>query len=498
MEKRDPAVIAAEMAMIPTLPAGAPHRRISQAVAELFGVRYSVASDTGDPRSVYYPYYENGRITDYKIRHLPKQFATLTGKIARAELFGQHLIDQRRGLLIITEGEDDCMAALDMLWAEGKSYHVVSLQNGANEDGKLDKALLRQLEFIQGFSKVAICLDNDQPGQATALALADAIAAQCDVRLMHLPEGYNDVYDLWREGHSAWFLEMLNRAEQYRPEGVIEGTEVQLKVLQEPVSVGFELPWPQLQHRTKGLRKGEITLLTAGTGIGKTTMAREIAYHMVTQHGCKVGMIMLEEQYQKTAQGFVALDNNIPLPLLRTQPDRLSQERWEASHAKLFASGKVSLFNHFGSVESDILLRKMRYQALALECDFIFLDHITMVMSGQDTRDERKDIDILMTRLAELVTETGVGVVGVVHLRRTLNKSYNKGDEVELTDLRGSSQLEALSFNIWALERDQQGDSKDVLTIRNLKNREWGFTGLCDRLVYNHSTGRLQGPGVKL
>jgi twinkle protein len=76
-------------------------------------------------------------------------------------------------------------------------------------------------------------------------------------------------------------------------------------------------------------------------------------------------------------------------------------------------------------------------------------------------------------------------------LKRVQGKSFAKGGEVELTDLRGSAGAEQMSMNVWALERDQQGDNKDITRIRVLKNRLLGFTGLCDTLLYKHDTGRL-------
>ena len=41
------------------------------------------------------------------------------------------------------------------------------------------------------------------------------------------------------------------------------------------------------------------------------------------------------------------------------------------------------------------------------------------------------------------------------------------------------------------LERNQQGDNPNVLTIRVLKNRHSGDTGISGYLYYDHDTGRL-------
>jgi twinkle protein len=114
-----------------------------------------------------------------------------------------------------------------------------------------------------------------------------------------------------------------------------------------------------------------------------------------------------------------------------------------------------------------------------------------MVVAGSETSDERKDIDMLFEGMTQVTNETGVGIVPVIHLKRVQNKKFNKGDEVELTDLRGSAGAEQMSSNVWALERNQQGDMKNLLRIRDLKNRLLGFTGEADTLRYDHDTGRL-------
>ena len=148
------------------------------------------------------------------------------------------------------------------------------------------------------------------------------------------------------------------------------------------------------------------------------------------------------------------------------------------------------------------LLSKLRYLAAVCKVDFIFLDHITIVTSGMESSSEgeRKDIDILMTKLASLVQETGVGIIAIVHLKRAQGKHFNEGSNISLTDLRGSAGLEQLSFNVLALERDQQADDeleRCSSRVRVLKCRETGDTGEADTLIYDRQTGRLVLPVVQ-
>jgi twinkle protein len=255
---------------------------------------------------------------------------------------------------------------------------------------------------------------------------------------------------------------------------------------------GFELPHPLLQEKTLGLRKGEITLLTAGSGIGKSTLARELAYHLHQSHGCKIGNVFLEENNTKTAQGYVAIHNSVPLGKLRYDPDVITTEQWNDALQNVIRK-RMWFYDHFGSLESKNLQAKLRYFANVLKVDFIVLDHISIVVSGVESgkEGERKDIDMLMTRLRSLVEETGIGIIAIVHLKRT-GKNFNEGGQVSLSDLRGSASLEQLSDNVLALERNQQDpENATKMLLRILKCRELGETGEADMLNYDRKTGRI-------
>jgi twinkle protein len=85
----------------------------------------------------------------------------------------------------------------------------------------------------------------------------------------------------------------------------------------------------------------------------------------------------------------------------------------------------------------------------------VYLDHISIVISGQETGDERKEIDILMTKLRSLVEETNCNLVAVCHLRKTSGKPHEEGGRITSQDLRGSGSIYQISNTVLALERDQ-------------------------------------------
>ena len=79
-----------------------------------------------------------------------------------------------------------------------------------------------------------------------------------------------------QNGRSVAILDGIFQAKKYRPDGIINGNELWEELKDEPdEEQGYPLPWNiPLQDKSQGLRKGELIVITAGTGVGKTTFVR--------------------------------------------------------------------------------------------------------------------------------------------------------------------------------------------------------------------------------
>ena len=132
--------------------------------------------------------------------------------------------------------------------------------------------------------------------------------------------------------------------------------------------------------------------------------------------------------------------------------------------------------------------------AKALDCKFIVLDHISMIVSSQEIGDERKALDEIMTKLRTLVQETDVALIIVSHLKRPDGKGHEEGAVTSLAQLRGSGSIAQLSDMVLGLERDSQSDdiaTRNTTCLRVLKNRFVGMTGPATYLYWDKDTGRL-------
>lgn len=428
------------------------------------------------------PYHDaEGNLTAQKIRFQDKTF-TVTGNMKPALLFGQNLWRAGGRKVIITEGEIDAMSVSQV---QGNKWPVVSIQNGAQS---AKKALTAVLEWLCSFEEVILMFDMDQPGR-DAVAECAPLFPPGKCKIAHLT--MKDPNELLLAGKGEEIISAIWQARDFRPDGIVDGSAITIDMMQEPIS-GYSIRYPKLNEMIGGIREGELTLLTAGSGVGKSTLAREVAYGLHQDHELTIGNIYLEENLKKTAQGYIAIHNSVPLGNLRKDPSIITPEAWASSKADVIDQ-RMFFYDHFGSLEADSLLAKIRYLRVALGCNFVVLDHISIVVSGAEGsgEGERRDIDKLMTKLRSLIEETGLGIIAIVHLKQPEGKPHEEGGRVTLSQLRGSGALKQLSDNIVALERDQQGENKNTSLARVLKCREFGETGEADYILYDRSTGRL-------
>lgn len=450
-------------------------RKITETTCRKFG--YQVGTLNGKPVQIA-PYFDaTGTLVAQKIRGADKSF-TVLGDISKAQLFGANLWNQGKKI-VITEGEID---ALTVSQVQGNKWATVSVPNGAQ--GAL-KALKRNLDYLHSFDEVILMFDMDEPGQKAAKECAELFEAG-KAKIASLP--FKDANECLQNGKPEDIVSAIWNAKTYRPDGVLSGQDLWEQINKQEVVQSIPYPWEALNEVTRGARKGELVTLTAGSGIGKSAVVREITHHLLAQ-GETVGLLMLEENPKRTALGLMGIELNKPLHLSQ---EGVSSEDLRKAFDATVGSGRLYLYNHFGSSDIDNLIARVRYLAKGCGCNWIVLDHLSIVVSGLGDGDERRLIDNAMTYLRTLVEETGVGMFVISHLRRPEgDRGHEQGAKTSLSQLRGSHSIAQLSDMVIGLERDQQGKNPNVTTLRVLKNRFSGETGIAGYLGYDRDTGRL-------
>ena len=457
-----------------------PKRKLSGETCALF--KYGVAEHRGSTVQVATYCDQVGKPVAQKIRFPSKDFIAI-GNTREMGLYGQHLWRDGGRMVVVTEGEIDCLSVSQV---QGNKWPVVSVPNGAQSAAK---AFKNSLEWLEGYETVVIMFDMDDAGRKAAQQCA-LLLSPGKAKIATLP--LKDPNEMLVAGKVKELVDAIWSAKVYRPDGIIAGTEIWDDIVNQPMVSSVNYPWAGLNTMTRGLRQRELVTLCSGSGIGKSSVCREIA-HWLIKLGHRVGYIALEESVRRTALGLVGIEMKRPLHIEMATPGyRIDEDELRSAYDSTVGSGNVFLYDHFGSINSDNLMSRIRYMVRGLGCNWVVLDHLSIVVSGLGDGDERRLIDNTMTALRSLVEELGCGMILVSHLKRPEGKAHEEGAQTSLAQLRGSAAIGQLSDIVLGLERNQQdAKNRDKMVVRVLKNRFTGETGASCCLTYDRSSGRL-------
>jgi twinkle protein len=227
---------------------------------------------------------------------------------------------------------------------------------------------------------------------------------------------------------------------------------------------------------TYGIRYGEVVLLKAMEGIGKTEIFRAIEHHVLKTTDSNVGIIHLEESKARSVKGLAGYELQAACHL----PDSpISNDEIKSAYRKLVKrDDRLHIYSHFGSDDPDTILGTIRFMVSACNCKYVFLDHITMVVTGLQGEDERKALDYISTRLKMMAKELDFALFLISHVN----------DEGQT---RGSRNISKVADLIISLHRDILSDDPVIRNTTQLvveKNRFGSKTGNGGKLIFDPSS----------
>ena len=461
-------------------------RSIKKETAQKYGVKVVYGSDGALAQHIY-PYHINNEIVANKIRYIRDKKFSVTGSFTGTGLFGQNEFKEGGKYITLVEGEADAMAAYELL---GEKWAVVSIKRGASSAVKDVK---ESIEYLESFDNIMICFDKDKAGEEASKQVASIIKPG-KARIITLPNGYKDANDMLRQGKFQEFTRAWWDAKVYTPSGIIRVSEKEHDFFNREKLDSVPYPYEGLNKKLEGLRQRELLTVCGGTGLGKSSFTREIEHWLVEKTKDNVGVIALEESWQRTVDGILSIEADARL-YVDSVRDQFDQETLRGMYRKVFGDDRVFVHAHFGTNDIDDIFSKLRYLIVGCDCKWVVIDHLHMLVSATSEGDERRAIDNIMTRLRSMVEETGAGIILVSHLRRISgDKGHENGVTVSLSHLRGSNSIAQLSDCVIALERNQQAEDdleSRTTKLRILKSRYTGDVGLATSLIYDPVTGRM-------
>lgn len=498
-------------------------RHIRGDICALYDVRVG-HDEAGAVNRHYYPRFEDGALVGAKCRTLPKdfKFGHLGKLFGKQDLFGMNTMDavlgkgRRKDVVLIVGGELDALAAQQMMLDsakgskyEGVPFHIWSINKG---EACLEE-IVDNREHIAKFSKVIWGFDGDEVGMKLNQQAARLFPGKSHV--LEYPSGCKDANKALMAGKQAEFVDAWWKA---KPSDEIFKSQIksagsmrdQLKeAMPEP---GLSWPWKRLNKITLGIRKHQMYVIAAGSGVGKTEFLREVVKHLIEEHGQSVGIISTEDPFKKVSRAFIGkwIDKRIELP--PTNDPRADGYREVFDYTKDEADAAIDYVADTGKffvadLEGDYSMEKVEQTCLEFEAmgiQNIFIDNLTGIQL-----DEKKfggkvgALDEAVKRIGNIKDRLPVSIFLVTHLSRPGQgrTPHEEGGDVFLSDLRGSGAIGFWASYVLAPKRNTMAESLDERTTTYLgcvKDRDQGiYTGTNITLKGDLATGRLVEPEAR-
>ena len=407
-----------------------------------------------------------------------------TGNHQEVTLFGYGLFSGNGKYITLTEGEEDTMAAYQMMKAASPGFEpvVMSIPDGAQS---AEKACKKVWEFINSFENIIICFDGDEPGKKAAERVSKLFNYKPKVVLFSEARKRDDgswelkdANDYLKAGKQKDFINMWWRADKLTPKGVLSFKALWDSMTKSDSDMTALYPFDGLNKLTGGARTGELVIIKAPPKIGKTQLLREIAYHWRSTTKFNTGLIFLEDTKKSIGLGMCALHMNKPIQFGDIP---INIEELQKAHEYLSEDDRLTVFDPEDSRTVENIMNKIMYFVKAHDCKFIILDHISMLAYQSGDGDERRFLDKLVADLKEMTTALNIGILAVVHVN----------DDGKTRGSRAPVQLCNILIN---LVRDKLNKDPIVANTTEIiveENRKKGKSGTACFVYFDQDTGRL-------
>lgn len=441
-----------------------PHRGLTRKTLEFYDIKTKIDSD-GKPVSVGFKYPN----CSYKVRSLDtKDFRwegpSVAGLYARDKFSaGSHKH------VVITEGEYDAASLYQTL----SGVPVVSVRSASSAASDI----VHDRSWLNSFDKIYLAFDGDAAGREATRAVARNFDYN-KVLVLNFDKR-KDANEFLQHDEASELLSIYKNAKRYLPETVISSFSDFERILSETPKSGLPYPFPTLNELTYGIRRGESVLITAQEGVGKTELMHSILYKTLKETSDAVGAVFLEEPKGHLLRSLAGLELQKPVHL----PDSgVGEGEIVTAVQKLCGvDDRLHLYSHFGSDDPDAVLDTIRFMVAARNVVYVFLDHVSMVVSGLAGDDERRALDYISTRLEMMVKELNFALIFVSHVN---DAGQTRGSRYisKIADIR-------IDISRDLMAADETTRNTTILTVP--KNRFCGKTGFAGKYLFDPYTRKF-------
>lgn len=241
------------------------------------------------------------------------------------------------------------------------------------------------------------------------------------------------------------------------------------KSLENKSVIGLDTGFEDLNTMTKGFKGGELIIIAARPGMGKTTLCLNFIEKVLRQDKGVV-MFSLEMPAAQIMQRMLSAKTSIPLQKILTAD--LNDNEWEriGDACNYYSKKKLFIYDSGYATITDVraILRRLKAQEESI--GLCVIDYIGLMMSNSNFNDRHLQVSEISRGLKLLARELDMPIIALSQLNRSLEQRANK--RPMMSDLRESGAIEQDADTILFVYRDEVYREQDEKERENKAKAE--------------------------
>lgn len=234
---------------------------------------------------------------------------------------------------------------------------------------------------------------------------------------------------------------------------------------------GLPTGFPRLDEMTNGLHAGELTILGARPGVGKSAMALNIAQYltMSPKQQRRVAIFSLEMTADSLITRLLCSQSRVDAHKFRAGflNDEDRRKLQVALHK--ITEAPLVIYDRFG-ISMPEIAREVRRLTREEGCQLVILDYLQLVAVKRKGETRNLEISEMTRQLKIMAGECEIPIVVLSQLSRANEKRTGNAHEPILSDLRESGSIENDADNVFFLHREEmyRKDREDLKGLADL------------------------------
>jgi len=224
--------------------------------------------------------------------------------------------------------------------------------------------------------------------------------------------------------------------------------------------IGVPSGYRDLDRITAGFQTSNLIILAARPGMGKTSLALNMAAHVGIREALPVAIFSIEMSRDEVTQRLMCSEGRVDSSRLRT--GRLAQDEWPrlTDACSRLSGAPIYIDDTAGITPLEIKAKTRRLLTRHPNLSLVIVDYLQLMGGGSRFENRVNEISHISRQLKLIARDLDVPVIALSQLSRAVEQRGTKDRRPQLSDLRESGSIEQDADVVMFVYRDDYYDQE--------------------------------------